>query len=73
MTKKIPFRQVFQESPNGTLTPIRPIHINGMAFDPGVSSWAGVSFGGVDFMKYKNKDLAIEDRGSYLEIVGIYQ
>ncbi len=73
MIEKVEFNRVFRENPNGSLTPVRKIHINGMAFDSGVSSWAGNSFGGVDFMKHKDKDLAIEDRGSYVEIMGIYQ
>ena len=46
--------------------------INGIMFNPGVSFGGGVLFGGVNFFELKDKDLAIEDKGSFWEIVGFY-
>jgi hypothetical protein len=67
--QRVTFSQVFQENHGGSLSPIRTINVNGISFGP---SSRGISFGGVDFIKYKGKDLSIEDHGTYWEIKGIY-
>lgn len=49
---------MFLRNTNGTLTPVRPININGITFGPGVSFGPGVLFGGVNIFDFL--DAAIE-------------
>ncbi|MEI7741135.1 MAG: hypothetical protein WCJ29_01370 [bacterium] len=67
------FFSVFKENPDGTLTPLRAINVNGVIVGPGVSFGSGVALGGVNFQEYKNLDIAGEDQGSVLVIKGFYQ
>ncbi len=53
------FDDIFQELPDGSLTPKRPIEINGIMFGPGTFFQKGVVFGGIDFHLYKGRDIAI--------------
>ncbi len=67
------FLDVFQENPDGTLSPRRAVHINGVSFGPGASFGQGVSFGGVNIHQYKYFDIAgIERQDGVLEIRGFY-
>ena len=56
--KHYKFLDVFQERPDGSLSPKVIIEINGVTFGPGVVFQKGVSFGGVDFHLYKYVDIA---------------
>ncbi len=66
------FLDVFQENPDGSLTPRRQIHINGISFGPGVTFQKGVAFGGIDFHLYKYFDIAGHEEGGVLIIQGFY-
>lgn len=66
------FFDVFQENPDGSLSPTRTIIVNGISFNPGVSFGQGVSFGGVDFHDYKYHGIAGEERDGVLIIRGFY-
>jgi len=68
------FTDIFQEFPDGSLSPKFQIEVNGISFGPGVVFQKGVSFGGIDFQLYKYKDIAVEKNpdGS-LKILGFYK
>ncbi len=67
------FFDIFQQNPNGSLSPMVKMNINGIQFGPGVSFLPGVSFGGVDFHKYKNLPVAVEKQGDVYIIKGFFQ
>ena len=70
---RIPFHQVFKENEDGTLTPLRAIHVNGVTFGQGVSFGKGVSIGGVNFFDYKGLDIAAEEQNGVLSIKGFFK
>lgn len=67
-----PFRflDVFQENPDGSLTPKRLIAVNGITFGPGTSFQRGVAFGGIDFHLYKYRDILADEESGVLVIKG---
>ena len=67
------FLDIFQENPNGSLSPRVRININGVEFGPGVTFSQGVSFGGVDIYQYRNLDIAAEEQNGVLVIRGFYR
>jgi len=67
------FLDVFQENPDGTLSPRRLINVSGVTFGPDVTFSAGVAIGGIDFHKYKNRPIAAEDKEGALIIRGFFQ
>lgn len=67
------FFDIFQENPNGSLSPRRVIIVNGIQFGPGVAFGSGVSFGGIDFNRHRNQDIAAEEIGGILYIRGFYR
>jgi len=72
--KHYKFLDVFQEGPDGSLSPKVRIEINGVSFGPGVVFQRGVSSGGVDFHLYKYVDIAAtEQADGSLMIVGFYK
>jgi hypothetical protein len=71
--QRFPFLAVFNENSDGSLTPKRQIHINGINFGPGTIFNKGVAFGGVDFHLYKYWDIAGEEKDGVLVILGFYQ
>lgn len=71
--KRLHFLDVFTENPDGSLTPKKQIHINGINFGPGIVFQKGVAFGGIDFHLYKYWDIACEENGDILIIKGFYQ
>lgn len=73
--KKYKFEDIFQELPDGSLTPKMLIQINGITFGPGTFFQKGVVFGGIDFHLYKGRDIAIieePDSEGPLKIGGFY-
>lgn len=66
------FDEVFQINPDGSLTPRRPIHVNGVTFGYGVTFNRGVAFGGVDFFNFINQAIEADDTGGILNIRGFY-
>ena len=67
------FLDIFQENPNGSLSPRVRININGIEFGPGVAFSQGVSFGGVDIYQYRNLDIAAVEQNNVLLIKGFYK
>ncbi len=67
------FLEIFKENSDGSLTPQKPLFINGITFGTGVTFQKGVAFGGVDFHLYKYWDIEAEDNGGVLDIKGFYQ
>lgn len=67
------FLDIFQENPDGSLTPKIPISINGVVAGLGVTFQNGVSFGGIDIHKYKYFPIAGIEHDDFLEIKGFYQ
>ena len=73
-TKRCKFLDIFQESPDGSLSPKVQIEVNGVSFGPGVAFQKGVVFGGVDFYLYRYLDIAaIEKENGILKIEGFYK
>jgi len=70
------FLDIFEEFPDGSLSPKLAIEINGIKFTPGIRFQKGVAFGGIDFHLYKYRNIAIADQknedGSF-KIVGFYK
>lgn len=67
------FLDIFQENPDGSLSPRVRININGIEFGPGVAFGQGVSFGGVDIYQYRNLDIAAEELNGVFTIRGFYR
>jgi hypothetical protein len=73
-TKRYKFLDIFQENSDGSLTPKKQIHVNGITFGPGgVNFQKGVAFGGVDFHLYKYWDIAVKEENGVLTIEGFYK
>jgi len=67
------FLDIFKKNPDGSLSPKRVININGITFSPGVSFTQGVTFGGVDFHRFKYLDIAAEEQNGVLIIRGFFK
>ncbi|MBI5793942.1 hypothetical protein HZA87_02540 [Candidatus Uhrbacteria bacterium] len=67
------FWEIFKENPNGSLTPLKTISVNGVEFNSQVSFGPGVNFGGVNFHLFKNLDIAVEEKDHALVIKGFYK
>jgi hypothetical protein len=67
------FSDIFQDNPDGTLSPKIKISINGAVLGPGLTFKPGVVFGGIDFYLYRNLDVAGEYVGDTLNITGFYK
>lgn len=77
MPERVPFLEIFNEYPDGSLSPRVPIEVNGALFKPGVVFQKGVIFGGVDFQLYKYRDIAFQRKANDTyqnihQIVGFY-
>lgn len=70
---RLKFKEVFKENNDGSLTPQKPIFVNGISFNQGVTFQKGVSFGGIDFHLYKYWDIEADDKNGVLDIKGFYQ
>ncbi len=74
MIQKYKFLDIFQENPDGSLSPRRTINVNGITFGPGVAFGQGVAFGGVNFHQYKYIDIAAEEGSDGVLVVkGFYR
>ncbi|HBD24536.1 MAG: hypothetical protein A2566_03720 [Candidatus Zambryskibacteria bacterium RIFOXYD1_FULL_40_13] len=79
--RRVKFNDVFDEKPDGSLSPKVPIEINGVNFNSGTTFSKGVVFGGIDFHLYKNRDIAIQNSevpeentdSTVFHIVGFYK
>jgi hypothetical protein len=69
---RILFRDIFNENNDGSLTPKKPIRVNGVSMSPGVVFQNGVAFGGIDFHLYKYWDIEAEEKDGFTEITGFY-
>lgn len=67
------FSDIFQQNPDGSLSPKVRLNVNGIEFGPGTSFTPGVSFGGVNFSKYIGVPIAIEKEGDVYVLRGFYQ
>ena len=72
MENRYKFLDVFQENIDGSLTPRRQIHVNGVTFGPGATFQKGVAFGGIDFHLYKYWDIAGIEQNGVLNITGFF-
>jgi hypothetical protein len=70
---KFNFFQIFQQNPDGSLSPTRVININGVTFGPGVAFNKGVLFGGVNLYDFFGLDVAAEEDNGILIIKGFFQ
>lgn len=72
--ERLNFNEVFDENPDGSLSPKVRLNVNGIEFGPGgISFTRGVSFGGVDFSKYKGLPIAVEKVGDVFILRGFYE
>ena len=70
---KIAFKELFQENPDGSLSPKKIIKIGNVVFGPGTAFGPGVEFGGVNFFELKGKDLAVKQTDGTVVYHGYYQ
>lgn len=73
MIRRYKFLDIFQENPDGSLSPRVRINVNGIEFGPGVSFGSGVVFGGINFHQYKYLDIGAEEQNGVLVIKGFYK
>jgi hypothetical protein len=74
--KREKFLDLFDERPDGSLSPKKAIEINGVVFTPGAAFQKGVVYGGIDFHHFKYRDIAIEVKENEegpLKIAGFYE
>ncbi|MFH1564644.1 MAG: hypothetical protein ABIC82_02215 [bacterium] len=68
------FNEIFRTNENGTITPMVDIYINGIQLGKNsISFGPTVTFGGIDFFMYKDKDMAIEKKGDLYIIKGFFR
>lgn len=72
MEQRIPFEQLFQRQPDGSLTPLKIININGVIIGPGVFFTQGANFGGVDIFNFIGRDVAVTIQNNVYVILGFY-
>lgn len=70
---KYRFSDIFQENPDGSLSPRVRMRVNGIEFGPGMSFSPGTSLGGIDFFQYKNLDIAADIDNEILVLRGFYR
>lgn len=70
---RLQFSYLFRQNENGTLTPIRPVNINGIVFGPGVAFGQGVVFGGVNLFDYVQNDVEADEINGVWIIRGFYR
>ena len=66
------FEEVFKKNSDGSLTPKRTIHVNGITFGYGITFNKGVAFGGIDFFNFENKDIEADEINGVININGFY-
>ncbi len=66
------FEEVFQRNEDGSLTPRRTIHVNGVTFGYGVRFNRGVAFGGIDFFNFNGLDIEADEIDDVLNVRGFY-
>ncbi len=62
----------FKKNSDGSLTPRRTLHVNGVTFGYGVTFKKGVAFGGIDFFNFENKGIEADEINEILDIKGFY-
>ena len=67
------FNEIFQENPNGTLTPIRTIRLGSATLGSSVTFGTGVSFDGINVFDFKNFAIEADEENGVLVIKGYYQ
>lgn len=69
---RVTFDSIFIKHSDGSLEPNQRIRVGGVEFGPGVRFIRGVSFAGIDFTQFMDKDLEIKTDGDVIVITGIY-
>jgi translation elongation factor EF-1alpha len=69
---RVPFSDVFEINPNGSVSPRTRVRIGGVTMGSGVSFGRGAFFGGVELASYIEHDLEIEYEGDIVVIKGAY-
>lgn len=70
---RVSFDEVFQTSPNGTITPKSTVIIGGVTMGPGVTFTRGVVFSGVDIANYEGHDLEVDKQADGSVVInGVY-
>ena len=67
------FYEIFDHHPDGSIEPKQLVRIGGIQFGPGVRFGKGISFSGMDLSKYIGNDFEVEEDGSVLKLVGVYE
>ena len=71
--KKYRFLEIFKEEPDGSLTTIRKIKVNGVIFNIDTSFTNTICIGGINFHMFKHLDIAVEEMDNLLIIKGFYK
>lgn len=66
------FNEIFERNQDGSLTPRKTLHVNGVTFGYGVRFNRGVAFGGIDFFNFDGNDIEANEIDGILHITGFY-
>ncbi len=68
------FREVFQEGPDGSLTPLLKLRVKNTIFTPQMTFAKGVGLGGIDFHSFRYLDVALDHEATtdIYEVKGFY-
>jgi hypothetical protein len=66
------FSDIFRKNLDGSLSPIKTVHVNGVTFGYGITFKEGVAFGGIDFFKFENNDIDAEEVNGIFDVKGFY-
>ena len=69
--ERVKFNEVFKEIDDG-LENIISVQISGIKFGSNCRIGKGITFGGINFQLFKDRDLAVIKKNSHWIIVGIY-
>ena len=57
---RMSFHQLFQQNPNGLMSPLVPVRVGGFTMGPGVSFGGGVGIGGVNLTQLVGQDFDVD-------------
>ncbi len=69
---RMTFYQLFSVTRDRGISPIVPVHINGITMGPGASFGQGVYFGGVELATLEGRDFEVEVKNGVHFVRGVY-
>lgn len=69
---RVNFDTLFVKHEDGTIEPTQRIRVGGVTIGPGLKIRKGVSFGGIDFHDFIDRDFSVDTDNDVLVIKAIY-